>query len=121
MNRVTLMGRLDRDPETRTTSGGKTVVNFTIATEDRSGDKTYTSWHRCVAWGKTAESIGEYFSKGKAILAEGELRHRKYEKDGETKYVTEVNVWKFWFVPDSRAGTAPKQERYDPPSQGDPW
>jgi single-strand DNA-binding protein len=63
-----------------------------------------TSWHRCVAWRKTGEIIGQYFKKGNQIYIEGSLESRSYEdKSGEKKYITEIIVNNFQFV-DSKGG-----------------
>lgn len=99
VNKVILVGRLGRDPESRFTNSGKQVVNFTIATDetfkDRQGQKQkVTEWHRLVAWGKVAEIVQEHVKKGDLIYVEGKLQTRSYEdkKTGETKYTTEINV-----------------------------
>ena len=85
-NEVHLAGVLARDPEVRYTASGKTVANFTVAT-------TYekrTEYHRCTAWEKQAERIGEHFKKGSFIALAGRLQTRSYEKDGQKRYITEV-------------------------------
>ncbi len=88
-NEVHLAGVLARDPELRYTTSGKPVANFTVAT-------TYekrTEFHRCTAWEKQAERLGESFHKGDFIKLAGRLQTRSYEKDGHKKYITEVIVW----------------------------
>ena len=88
-NEVHLSGVLARDPEVRYTASGKTVANFTVAT-------TYekrTEYHRCTAWEKQAERIGEHFKKDAFIALTGRLQTRSYEKNGEKRYVTEVIAW----------------------------
>jgi single-strand DNA-binding protein len=95
-NRVQLIGHVGNDPEIKTFEGGKKVVNLTIATNDSykndKGEKVeQTDWHKVVAWGKTAEVIEKYVTKGKEIAIDGKLTHRSYEdKNGEKRYVTEV-------------------------------
>jgi single-strand DNA-binding protein len=95
-NRVQLIGHVGNDPEIKTFEGGKKVVNLTIATNDNykndKGEKVeQTEWHKVVAWGKTAEVIEKYVTKGKEIAIDGKLTHRSYEdKNGEKRYVTEV-------------------------------
>ncbi|MFT4757908.1 MAG: single-strand DNA-binding protein [Vicingaceae bacterium] len=95
-NRVQLIGHVGNDPEIKTFEGGKTVANLTIATNDSykndKGEKVeQTEWHKVVAWGKTAEIIEKYVTKGKEIAIDGKLTHRSYEdKNGEKRYVTEV-------------------------------
>ncbi|HEY6144205.1 MAG TPA: single-stranded DNA-binding protein [Flavobacterium sp.] len=95
-NTVQLIGHVGNDPEIKTFDGGKKVANITIATNEvyykENGDKVeQTEWHKVVAWGKTAEIIEKYVTKGKEIGIEGKLTHRSYDdKNGEKRYVTEV-------------------------------
>jgi single-strand DNA-binding protein len=97
-NRVQLIGRVGQDPEVKNLEGGKKVATITIATNDvyykDNGDKVeQTEWHRVTAWGKTAEIIEKYVTKGKEIAIEGKLTHRTYEdKNGEKRYVTDIVV-----------------------------
>ena len=97
-NRVQLIGNVGNDPEVKTFDGGKKVANLTIATNESyrndKGEKVeQTEWHRVVAWGKTAEIIEKYVSKGKEIAVDGKLTHRSYDdKNGEKRYITEVVV-----------------------------
>ncbi|MBU0513641.1 MAG: single-stranded DNA-binding protein [Proteobacteria bacterium] len=95
VNRVTLLGNLGRDPEIRYTTDGRAIANFTLATSERFKDKDgewqeKTEWHRVVFFGRTAEVCGEYLHKGKQVYVEGRLQTRKWEKDGEDRYTTEV-------------------------------
>ena len=96
--RVQLIGRVGQDPEVKNLEGGKKVTTITIATNDvyykDNGDKVeQTEWHRVTAWGKTAEIIEKYVTKGKEIAIEGKLTHRTYEdKNGEKRYVTDIVV-----------------------------
>ncbi len=100
MNRVTLFGRLGRDPEVRETGenggGGGAVCNLRLATVERYKDKAgnwqeATEWHRVVAFGRTAETCGKYLAKGREILVDGRLRTREWE-DGTRarRFTTEV-------------------------------
>lgn len=95
-NRVQLIGHVGNDPEIKNLDGGKKVANFTIATNDSykndKGEKVeQTEWHKVVAWGKTAEIIEKYVTKGKEIAIDGKLTHRNYDdKNGEKRYITEV-------------------------------
>ena len=97
-NKVQLIGNAGNDPEIKTFDGGKKVANFRIATNEsyknEKGEKVeQTEWHRIVAWGKTAEIIERFVTKGKEVAIEGKLAHRSYEdKNGEKRYVTEVVV-----------------------------
>src|SRR3712207_1883020 len=97
MNRVTLFGRLGRDPETRETSdGGGTVCNLSLATVERYKDKSgnwqeATEWHRVVTFGRMAETCGQYLAKGREILVDGRLRTREWEDGtGARRFTTEV-------------------------------
>ena len=97
-NRVQLIGNVGNDPEIKNFEGERKLANLTIATKDSykndKGEKVeQTDWHRVVAWGKTAEFIEKYVTKGKEIAIEGKLTHRSYEdKNGEKRYITEVVV-----------------------------
>jgi|SRR6056297_3283125 len=97
-NSVRLIGNLGDDPKVRKLDSGKTVANFSIATNeiyrDNNGEKqSETTWHRLVAWGKQAEIAEKYLKKGSEIALEGKLTNRSYDgKDGEKHYVTEVLV-----------------------------
>lgn len=90
LNRVILIGRLGKDPETKNLPNDKTVCTFSIATDESFGDKKHTEWHRIVAWGKTAEIAGKYLEKGREVCVEGRIQTRSWEKDGEKKFATEI-------------------------------
>jgi single-strand DNA-binding protein len=95
-NRVTLIGNLGQDPETKTTETGKKVTHFTLATKDgyknADGQKvSETTWHNIVAWNGLADIAGKYLKKGKEVAVEGRIVYRNYEdKKGATKYITEI-------------------------------
>lgn len=85
-NRLLLAGNLTKDPESREVVVGglnKTVTSFTIAVNDRRGDKEHVTFLQCEAWNKLAELIRDHFSKGKAIFVEGKLRQDRWETDGK--------------------------------------
>jgi single-strand DNA-binding protein len=96
VNKVILVGNLGRDAELRYTPGGAAVATLNLATtevwNDKGGQKQEkTEWHRIVLWGKTAESLNEYLTKGKQIYVEGRLQTRSWDdKDGVKKYTTEI-------------------------------
>ena len=98
VNKVILVGRLGKDPETRYMTNGEAVTNFSIATsetwKDKSGEKQEkTEWHNCVAYRRTAEVIAEYVKKGSQIYVEGKLQTRKWQtKEGQDRYSTEIIV-----------------------------
>lgn len=103
MNKVVLMGRFVRDPEVRYTPTGKVVCQFTIAVsrDYKNPEGHYDAdFINCVAWGKTAEMIGNSFLKGKRILiTDGSIHIRNYEaKDGTKRWVNEVLVSSFEYV-----------------------
>lgn len=97
-NRVQLIGHLGNDPEIKNFDSGKKLAQLTLATNEvyknDKGEKVEeTQWHKVVAWGKHAEIIEKYASKGKELAIEGKLVHRNYDdKNGEKRYVTEVVV-----------------------------
>jgi single-strand DNA-binding protein len=97
INKVILVGRLGRDPETRYTSSGQAVCNFTMATDEsfksRSGERQQrTEWHRIVMWGKLAEIAQQYLKKGQLVYIEGRLQTRQWDdkRDGSKKTTTEI-------------------------------
>lgn len=98
VNKVILIGNLGRDAELRHTPGGAAVSNFSLGTTEVWNDKQgqrqeRTEWSRCVLWGKQAESLQEYLTKGKQVYVEGKLETRKWQdKDGHDKYTTEIKV-----------------------------
>ena len=97
-NTVQLIGNVGNDPEIKTFDGGKKLANLTIATNDSykndKGEKVeQTEWHKVVAWGKTADLIEKYVTKGLQIGIEGKLTHRSYDdNNGEKRYITEIVV-----------------------------
>ncbi len=95
VNKVILVGNLGRDPEVRYMPNGEAVCNFSIATtenwKDKSGVKQEkTEWHNIVMYRRLAEIAGEYLKKGRPVYIEGRLQTRKWEKDGVTRYSTEI-------------------------------
>lgn len=94
VNKVILIGRLGKDPEIRYTPSGTAVANLSLATSFKPKDgEEKTEWHRCVAFGRTAEVCGEYLHKGSQVYIEGRLQTRDWEdKEGNKRYTTEVLV-----------------------------
>ena len=96
LNRVQLIGNLVRDPEVRNTSGGRAVVNFSVATgrkwTDASGQtQEQTEFHNIVVFGKLAEICAQYLRKGSKVYVDGRLQTRNWEgEDGVKRYRTEV-------------------------------
>lgn len=117
INRVTLIGNLGRDPETRSTAGGGTVCTLAVATSERVKDQSgnwtdHTEWHRVTCFGTTAENAAKFLTKGRQVYVEGKLRTSKYQaKDGTEKSSTEIvaDVLKF-------LGGQPGEARRDAPA-----
>jgi single-strand DNA-binding protein len=96
VNKVILVGRLGRDPETRFTSSGQQVCNFTLATDesfkDRAGERQKrTEWHRIVLWGRLAEISQQYLKRGTLVYIEGRLQTRQWDdRSGNKRTTTEI-------------------------------
>jgi single-strand DNA-binding protein len=97
INNLHLVGNLGGDAESKALESGFSVVEFSVATstsykkKDSDEWEQQTQWHRVTAWGKTADIIERFVTKGKEIAIEGKLTHRSYDdKDGNKRYVTEV-------------------------------
>ena len=123
INKVILIGNLGSDPEVRYTPDGTAVANFNIATSDEWTDKDTgerkkrTEWHRIVAWRKLGEICGEYLSKGRQVYVEGKLQTRSWEKDGVTRYTTEIIASDVQFLGSRNAGDTYRASE-SAPSQG---
>lgn len=110
-NRVQLIGRLGQTPEVKQLESGRTVANFSIATNDKYKNKKgewieTTDWHNLVAWGKTAEIIAQYVEKGNEIAIEGKLTNKNWEdKDGNKRYATEIVVNEIVLMGNKSAGS----------------
>jgi len=97
VNKVILVGRLGRDPETRFTGSGQSVANFSLATDetykDRAGERQKrTEWHRIVLWGRLAEIARDYLKKGSLVYVEGRLQTRQWDdrQTGNKRQATEI-------------------------------
>ena len=96
VNRVILIGNLGANPEMRFTQGGQAVANLRLATTekwtDKSGQKQEaTEWHRVVVWGKQAEIVGQYLTKGRQVFIEGSIRTRQWQdQQGQKRFTTEI-------------------------------
>jgi len=96
VNRVILVGRLGRDPETRYTGSGQAVANFSVATDesykDRNGERQKrTEWHKIVVWGKQAEIAQQYLKKGSLVFIEGRIQSREWQdKEGQKRTSFEI-------------------------------
>lgn len=96
VNKVILVGNLGKDPEVRHLESGVPVASFSLATSESYNDKTsgerktVTEWHNVVLWRGLAEVAEKYLHKGDQVYIEGKLRTRQWEKDGVTRYSTEI-------------------------------
>ena len=117
-NRVSMTGRLARDPELRKSQSGKSMLKFTLAVDNSYKSKTGevvngVFWNPCSAWGTTADLISQYCRKGSRILVEGKLETREYTgKNGERRWETSVNVENVIFLGGKNDGAqAPAQQQ----------
>ena len=111
VNRVILIGNLGRDPEVRSLESGTRVAKITLATtesfKNKEGNREErTEWHNVTLWRGLAEVADKYLKKGMLVYIEGRLRTRKYEKDGQTKYITEVEADNMTMLGGKREGSA---------------
>ena len=124
VNKAILVGNLGRDAEMRFTAGGTPVATVSLATTerftDREGQKREdTQWHRIVIWGKTAESLHEYLTKGKQIYVEGRIQTRDWtDKEGKQQRTTEIRADRIVLLGggggggEGRGGPRAQRERY---------
>ena len=105
LNKVMLIGRLGKDPDIRQVGeNGTTLANLSVATSEskknNQGDwEEHTEWHRVTVWGRQADAVAEYLSKGSQVYIEGKLQTRQYEdKDGNQRYTTEIVAWNVIFL-----------------------
>lgn len=109
INRVTMIGRLTRDAELKSTQSGTALCNFSIANNEKYGDKENVSYFEAVMWGKGAEALTQYLTKGKKIAVEGRLQQSRWQdKDGgnRSKVVIKVDQVQFLDVKKSEASGA---------------
>ena len=96
VNKVIIVGRLGKDPEVRHLESGASVANFPVATSEVYKDRNtgerreQTEWHNVVLWRGLADVAEKYLHKGDMVYIEGKLRTRSWEKDGVTRYTTEI-------------------------------
>lgn len=121
VNKVILVGRVGKDPEVRHLDSGATVANFSMATSESYKDKNtgerkeLTEWHNIVLWRGLADIAAKYVHKGDLIYIEGKMRTRKWEKDGITRYNTEV-VGDNMTMLGSKSGSQGGAQREEPPN-----
>ncbi|HVB32631.1 MAG TPA: single-stranded DNA-binding protein [Gemmatimonadaceae bacterium] len=114
LNKVTLIGNLGSDPEVRSTTGGNRVATFSLATSrtwsGAAGDRQEkTEWHRCVVWNskssQLADIVEKYVHKGDKLYVEGRIEYRQWQdKEGQTRYSTEINVRELIMLSAPRGG-----------------
>ncbi len=129
LNKVTLIGNLGSDPEVRSTTGGNRVATFSLATSrswsSASGERQEkTEWHRCVVWNskssQLADIVEKYVHKGDKLYVEGRIEYRQWQdKEGQTRYTTEINVRELIMLSSPRGGdvdggSAPRANRSQP-------
>jgi len=116
LNKVTLIGNLGNDPEIRSTTGGNRVASFSLATSrswnNPQGEKQEkTEWHKCVVWNtkgsQLADIVEKYVKKGDKIYVEGRIEYRQWtDKEGQTRYTTEINVRELLMLGGGRGGAS---------------
>jgi single-strand DNA-binding protein len=115
LNKVQLIGRLGRDPESRYTPTGKKVAQFSVAVSSRwkgrDGEmQESTEWVNVEAWERLGETCQEYLKKGSLVYVEGRLKTDKYEDKGETKYFTKVVAQVVQFLSDTRSADTQEEQ-----------
>lgn len=114
VNKVILVGRLGKDPEVRNLENGAAVANFTLATSETYKDRTtgekkeVTDWHNIVMWRGLAEIAQKFLHKGDMVYIEGKMRTRSWEKEGVTRYTTEVIADNMTMLGSNKGGGAGK-------------
>lgn len=111
VNKVIIVGRLGKDPESRTLPDGRAVTNYDLATSERWKDKSTgdqrekTEWHRCASFGRVAEVVAQYSKKGDLLYVEGSLYTEKWQdKEGKDRYTTKVRVHSVQFLTSKNSG-----------------
>lgn len=124
---ITVVGSLGKDPEIRSTPGGKKVANFSVAVDQGFGDSKRTEWVNIVAWEKLADLAEKFLKKGKTIALSGTLQTRSWDKDGVKQYRTEVVARDITFMDTDRkqdgggrsnAATTPARRETAPATRG---
>lgn len=124
VNKVVIVGNLGKDPEVRYTAGGQAVCNISVATsrawtDKQSGQKKEeTEWHAITCFGKTAEAVGQYLTKGSSVYVEGRLKTEKWQdkQTGVDKYKTGIVAEDVKFLGGKGAGSGAGQERKGAPA-----
>lgn len=116
LNRVTLIGNVGQDPESRAFANGDAITSFSLATSESWKDKNTgeakeaTEWHRCVAYRRLAEVVSEYVHKGDKLFVEGKIKTRKWtDKEGSERYSTEISVDNLIMLGGKNDASSPQQ------------
>jgi len=123
LNKVILIGRLTRDPESRALPSGQAVANFGLATDrffvDKSGQKQQqTEFHNIVAFGRLAEIANQFLTKGSLVMIEGRIRTRGWQgSDGQSRSKTEIVTERLQLGPRSSGKIAPPEKETKAPSE----
>lgn len=122
VNKATLIGRVGRDPDIRTTPSGMKVVNITLATSRKVKGEEQTQWHRVVMYDKLAEIAAQYVRKGSLLYVEGEIKYGKYtNKDGIEQHTTDINANQMQMLGGrTSAGEEPQRHPKEEPQQSFP-
>ena len=118
VNNCMFIGRLGRDPESRFTQSGKTVVNFSIACSEKRGGEEYTEWVNIIAWDKLGEICAQYLQKGSMVYISGRMQTRKWQdQSGVDRYTTEIVAREMKML-DSRRDSGQQQDQaWNPQAQ----
>ncbi|MFO0386334.1 MAG: single-stranded DNA-binding protein [Flavobacteriales bacterium] len=123
VNKVIVLGRLGKDPEVKNFDNGSKLANFTMATSEKWKDKTsgetkeVTDWHNIRVSGPLVDVVQKYVRKGDMLYVEGKMRTRSWEKDGITRYTTEVVVDSLSLLSNKRQEGASQAPSYQAPAQ----
>jgi single-strand DNA-binding protein len=113
VNKCFLIGNVGKNPEVKDINGVK-MASFTLATSEsytKDGEKvTNTTWHNIVIWRKLAEVVESYVKKGSKLYLEGRIENKQYEKDGVTKYFSQINVFSMQMLDSKGSNDVPEQD-----------
>lgn len=117
-NKIVLVGRLTRDPETKFATSGTQVTSFSLAVDrDYPKDSNEADFIKISTFGKTAEFVAQYMTKGRLVLIEGSLRINKWEKDGEKRQMAEVVASRVKFMETKAAANGSNHGSFEPKSE----
>lgn len=122
VNKVIIVGRLGKDPETKAIGQGTTLTRLVVATSEtwvKDGQKQEkTEWHNITVWGKLAEICGKYLAKGRQVYVEGRLQTRSWEDNGQKKYATDIVATTVQFLGNASNEAGASQGQQSSNSQG---